>query len=79
MPDRQRAEAAAAAQMIARMLMDVSEAIVPMREWLAGEERYFRSQGYSPDESRAMAAATYVTVFGSAISRSTPPESLPPS
>lgn len=75
----ERTEAAAAAQTIARMLMDVSEALVPMREWLAGEERYFRSQGYSPDESRAMAAATYVTVFGSAINRTTPPGIPPPS
>jgi hypothetical protein len=51
-------------------LMDMSEAVVqPMREWLTGQRAYFVARGYTEDEARAMAAVTYVTVFGSTIKR----------
>ncbi len=67
----------AQAQEMARLLMAVSESLaVPMHEWLEGERAYFRSQAYSDDEARAMAAATYVTVFGAGITR-TPPDDPP--
>jgi hypothetical protein len=63
------------ANAIAQMLMEMSESMIePMREWLSGQEQYFRSQGYTPEESRSMAAATYVTVFGSKIPSGPPSE-----
>lgn len=70
------AEAQQAAQSVATALLALSDAAVePMREWLAGQRAYFLSQGYLPDEARAMAAATYMAIFGSSIARSeSPPE-----
>jgi hypothetical protein len=57
---------------LAEALMQMSEMILPMREWLAGQVSYFAGQGFKPEEALAMAAATYVTVFGSAIPRELP-------
>ena len=48
----------------AAAMLAVSETIAPMHDWLAGERAFFAGQGYTADEARAMAAATYVTVFG---------------
>ncbi|MFI7608726.1 hypothetical protein ACIBTV_26760 [Micromonospora sp. NPDC049366] len=45
----------------------LAELVTPMHEWLAGQRAYFLGQGYTPDEARAMAAATYVAVFGQSI------------
>lgn len=45
-------------------LMQVTAAVAPMREWLAGELHYYRSQGYNDREAHAMAAVTFVTIFG---------------
>lgn len=49
------------------LIENMSAVTGPMHDWLAGERAYFESQGYVPDEARAMAAATYLTVFGSRI------------
>jgi len=52
------------------MLMNFDETVAqPLREWAAGQRTYFRQQGYTDDESRAMSAALFVTVFGSNIHR----------
>lgn len=48
-------------------LISLNETITPMHEWLAGQRSHFLSLGYTEDESRAMAAVTYVFVFGTAI------------
>ncbi len=53
-------------------LMQIGEMVKPMHEWLAGQVAYFAGQGFKPEEALAMAAATYVTVFGSAIPRQLP-------
>jgi hypothetical protein len=60
--------------LIARVVMEHAEMMIgPMHEWLAGERRYLREQGYTDDEARAMAAAGYVLMFGTTISRTQPP------
>ncbi len=56
-----------AAAMMASAMLDLSDATAPMHDWLAGERAYFLSQGYTPDEARALAAATYVSIFGNQI------------
>lgn len=48
-------------------LMGVTDAVEPFHDWLAGEVTYLEGQGYTPREARAMAAVTYVTMFGSRI------------
>ena len=61
--------------LIARAIMELSDTVAkPMHEWLAGERQYFLDQGYTDDEARAMAAATYVHVFGTLIHRAVGPE-----
>ena len=49
--------------------MGINDAIKPMYEWLDGQRANFLRQGYTEDESRAMAAALFVTVFGTNIPR----------
>lgn len=53
-------------------MLQLNEAVAPMHDWLLGERTYFVGQGYSPDEARAMAASTYVTVFGQKITTADP-------
>ncbi|WP_431881723.1 hypothetical protein [Micromonospora chalcea] len=48
-------------------LLDLTALVAPLHEWLAGEVAYLLGQGFTAREARAMAAATYVTVFGSNI------------
>lgn len=55
------------AAMMASGMLEVSAAIEPMHDWLAGERAHFLSQGYTEDQAKAMAAATYVTAFGAQI------------
>jgi hypothetical protein len=50
-----------------RSLMYLSDRVEPIHEWLAGQRTYFLAQGYSSNEARAMAAALFVTVFGTSI------------
>lgn len=45
-------------------LLALGVAVAPLHEWLAGEVNYFLGQGFTEREARAMAAATYVSVFG---------------
>ncbi len=61
-----------------RMLIDMRQALLgfnemvqPMHEWLDGQVSYFLGQGFTDAEARAMAAAEFVTVFGTAIPRTT--------
>jgi hypothetical protein len=57
-----------------RILLDLNEQVKPIHEWLDGQRSHFRGQGYTEAESRAMSAATFVTVFGSSITRTTATE-----
>jgi hypothetical protein len=41
--------------------------MLDLHEWLAAEVAYFEGQGFTCEQARAMAAATYVTVFGGGI------------
>jgi hypothetical protein len=54
---------------LAAALVELNAQVAPFHEFLAGQRAYFNSQGYTDDEARAMAAAEFVTVFGSSISR----------
>ncbi|MBQ1047805.1 hypothetical protein KBX50_04785 [Micromonospora sp. C51] len=56
-----------AARAIRLGLLLLTELVTPMHEWLDGQRMYFRAQGYTEPEARAMAAATYVAVFGNPI------------
>jgi hypothetical protein len=47
----------------------VQESVDTMHAWLNAERQHFTHQGYSDEQARAMAAATYVTVFGVTIRR----------
>lgn len=47
-----------------QVLITLNEQVKPMHEWLAGQRAYFLSQGYTPEEARAMAACTYTMIFG---------------
>ncbi|MFI5839444.1 hypothetical protein ACIA8K_06990 [Catenuloplanes sp. NPDC051500] len=51
------------------MLLQLNGQVKPMHEWLAGQRAYFVGQGYTDDEARAMAAALFVSVFGTGITR----------
>lgn len=53
-------------------MMQLTESIKPMHEWLAGQVAYFAGQGFTAQEALAMAAAEFVTVFGTAIPRELP-------
>lgn len=53
-------------------LLMLNEQVQPIHEWLAGQRQYFRDQGYTEPEARAMSAAEFVTVFGTAIVTATP-------
>ena len=53
---------------ISLTLMVINDMVQPFHDWLAGEHNYFLGLGYTPEQSRAMAAATYTTVFGVNIS-----------
>lgn len=50
-------------------LLDITEQVKPLHEWLDGQRAHFLSQGYTADEARAMAAAEFVLIFGSVINR----------
>lgn len=52
---------------LAAAMLTLTDQVRPMHEWLAGQRAYFLSQGYTADESRAMAAAEFVSVFGAMI------------
>ena len=47
-----------------RMLLQLNEQVKPMHEWLEGQHVYFITQGYTESQSRAMAAAEFVIIFG---------------
>jgi hypothetical protein len=53
-------------------MMALAETIEPMHDFLAGQITYFRSQGFTPQEALAMAAAEFVSIFGTAIPRELP-------
>lgn len=55
--------------MLGAQLMLLNEQVTPIHEWLEGQRAYFASQGYTDDEARAMAAAEFVFIFGSGITR----------
>lgn len=59
------------ADAIGQLLLGFNQMVQPIRDWLAGQRTYFRSQGYTDDEARAMAAALFVSVFGTGIHRTT--------
>lgn len=61
-------------QALAAGMLELSAAIKPMHEFLAGQVSYFASQGFTPQECLAMAAAEFVSIFGTAIPRDLPPE-----
>lgn len=48
-------------------MLQMRSLVAPMHDFLIGERNYFLGQGYTPDEARAMSAATYVALFGSSI------------
>lgn len=54
---------------IAAGVMEVADQIKPLHEFLDGQRTHFLSQGYSDDEARAMAAAIFVSIFGTGITR----------
>lgn len=58
---------AAAQRQFRLALMQLTVAVAPMHEWLAGELHYFRGQGYNDREAHAMATVTYAAVFGSRV------------
>jgi hypothetical protein len=58
-----------AANAMRSLFLQFNEQVKPFHEWLDGQRNHFRSQGYTDDEARAMAAAEFVTVFGSCIQR----------
>jgi hypothetical protein len=51
------------------ILMGLHEQVKPFHEFLQGQRQLLRDQGYTDDEARAMAAAVFVSLFGSHISR----------
>jgi hypothetical protein len=57
---------------LAEGMLELAQAIEPMHEFLTGQVAYFVGQGFTPQESLAMAAAEFVTIFGSAIPRNLP-------
>lgn len=59
-------------------LMGLGVAVAPLHEWLAGELAYFRSQGYTDREAHAMAAATYLVIFGGPLHLQGGPDGRPP-
>ena len=59
-------------QTLAESLFELADAIRPMHDFLAGQVAYFASQGFTPQESLAMAAAEFCTIFGTAIPRTLP-------
>lgn len=49
-------------------LMELTETtIAPFHEWVTGEVTYFIGQGFTKEQSYAMAAAEYVTALGGKI------------
>lgn len=64
-------------QAFASQLLAITTAMSPMREWLAGQRQYFLGEGYTQDEARAMAAASYVFMFGTRISPDLEPDEEP--
>jgi hypothetical protein len=59
-------------QAFAEGMMQIAEAIKPMHEFLEGQVAYFASQGFTPQEALAMAAAEFVSIFGTMIPRDLP-------
>lgn len=55
-------------------MLDLSAAVGPMHDWLAGQRAYFVGQGYNRDEATAMSAAEFVCIFGARIQRDDPVE-----
>lgn len=53
-----------AADLLRQQLMNLTDMVAPLHEWLTGEINYFKAQGFTDREAQAMAASTYVTVFG---------------
>ena len=45
-------------------LMDISEAVSPIREFVLGEIAYYEGQGFTKEQARAMAAAEFTSIFG---------------
>lgn len=59
------------------MLIEMSDNIKPIREFLMGEVTYFERQGFTVEQSRALAAAEFTSIFGVRIRQSAtdPPSS----
>jgi hypothetical protein len=62
---------------LAEAMMQLAEAVAPMREFAQGQVAYFLGQGYTPKEALAMSAAEFVTVFGAGITRDLPEDWTP--
>lgn len=60
---------AAAMAAMRQALLGINEMVQPMHEWLDGQVSYFLGQGFTEAEVKAMAAAEFVTVFGTGITR----------
>ena len=62
-----------AAQAMAQGMIELAGMIEPMHEFVQGQVVYFLGQGFRPEEALAMAAAEFVTIFGTMIQRTLPP------
>lgn len=45
-------------------LMEIVGQLEPIHEFVMGEVAYFERQGFSAEQSRAMVAAEYTSIFG---------------
>jgi hypothetical protein len=57
---------------LAEGMLELAQSIEPMHEFLAGQVAYFASQGFTPQEALAMAAAEFCCIFGTQIPRTLP-------
>jgi hypothetical protein len=69
MPPTVSSDKPGTADAVGQVLLGFNTMVTPIRDWLAGQRTYFTGQGYSDDEARAMAAALFVSMFGTGITR----------
>lgn len=58
-----------AAVVAAGLFAMMAPVVEVLHDWADGERQHFLRQGFTPEEARAMAAATYTTVFGIQINK----------
>ncbi len=60
---------------VRRGLLEITDGVRPLREFVLGEVAYYERQGFTMEQSRAMAAAEFTSIFGLRIAtRATLPE-----